>query len=209
MNFEKLDELLERRDQQFVWARMGSTGGAARETKGMAVQHEIAPPLSSDDLEALESDYGHLKQLMALYRRTADMKLYRGPGINNFAFHIAHPARWSELKIEFEVRLAELRDDEKGAIVPAWISQDFIVFGNIPASGNCFIMPVTGDEAGSVYEFEWDSYEFFKEAEQLNAFIDRICSMDQTLLCRVASHMRYIDENTGLQWYIEKYRFAK
>jgi hypothetical protein len=53
-----------------------------------------------------------------------------------------------------------------------------------------------------VFEFDHDGFEFTHAADDLVDYVQRLLRLDSPTLANIASHMRFIDKNTGAQWWI-------
>ncbi len=76
-------------------------------------------------------------------------------------------------------------------IVPDWI-ETCLAIGETPCFGNYISVATEGAAAGRVFEFDHDGFEF-SEADGLR-------------LVKFASHMRFIDEDPMVQWWIRELR---
>jgi hypothetical protein len=53
-----------------------------------------------------------------------------------------------------------------------------------------------------VFDFDHDGFEFTHVADNLVDYVQRLLHLDSHALTHIASHMRFIDKNTGTQWWI-------
>lgn len=71
------------------------------------------------------------------------------------------------------------------------------MIGETPHSGNYILIATDGECAGQVFEFDHDGFEFTHAAEDLVDYVQRLLHLDSPTLANIASHMRFIDKNTG------------
>ena len=91
-------------------------------------------------------------------------------------------------------------------MLPSWI-EDYVVIGEIPNSGNYFLVPLKAPETGCVYEFEHDGFEFIKQADNVAEFIAKLCTVTDVLISEIRGHTRYFDGKTNTQWLADRYEF--
>ncbi len=115
------------------------------------------------------------------------------------AYFIASPSQWPEFDDYFRPWLDGGDEDD----LPEWID-DCLVIGEIPRSGNYLLVPTTGPDAGKVFEFEHDGFEFIELGNNLPDFVTRMLDLDSSRLTAIASHLRFITEGEGCQWWIKE-----
>lgn len=121
------------------------------------------------------------------------------------AYFVASPSQWSELDSYFRPWLDGLDEDEAADYLPTWI-EDCIVVGEIPQSGNYLLVPTSGPDAGKVFEFEHDGFEFLELGASLPDFVERTLDVDSRRLTAMASHLRFVTPNEGRGWWINELR---
>jgi len=207
-NFSSLDDLLQRKNQRFI-----CKGNRSRPEGFVAnIMHEVTPPLDPVKLELLRAQVADVPQLVELYRKYGsvrlylDTKMYEPWGHSCSAFYIADPEEWIDLKDGFQSWIEDLGKEEAEEILPSWINS-YVVIGEIPNSGNYFLVPMTGDELGSVYEFEHDGFEFIKHANSIVDFVSLISTPTDELVRAISGHARYFDGVSDTQWLARHYEF--
>ena len=90
--------------------------------------------------------------------------------------------------------------------MPAWIDS-FVVVGEVPNSGNYFLVPLEGDDRGKVFEFEHDGFEFIERGSTFAGFVEQISTVNEALLAEILGHTRYADGQSSVQWLCEQYLF--
>jgi len=122
------------------------------------------------------------------------------------AVYIARRDQWDELEQEFRAWLDGLSSEEIAEFVPEW-TQQCVVVGEVPSSGNYFMVPLAGSEAGCIYEFEHDGFEFIRHASDIESFVFGLLDPDSAKLTEMASHMSFVEqENWSEQWWIQEMR---
>lgn len=209
MDFAELHQLLARKNQRFICRDLGwPEPGPERLTAH--IFHEVSPPLDEALLEVLAAQLPEVPRLIALYAQFGSIRLYcdanEDPsGFRSSAFYIAHPDEWEDQKLGFQAWLEGLSKEEEAELLPAWIHDEYLVIGEIPHSGNAFLVPLCGPETGSVIEFEHDGFEFITQGDSIDDFIASLCVVTDSLLHTIGCHTRYYDGRTDTQWLPERY----
>jgi hypothetical protein len=196
--FESLENLINRKDQRFVCINGWPDPSPPEHV--VKIEHRVDPPLSPEKLEQLTQQLTELPELIQFYSRFGSLRLYSQINTDESAYYIAHPNEWSELKGYFN----DWIEDEEEEFLPSWIT-DYIVIGEIPNSGNYFVVPLIGENLGHVYEFEHDGFEFVERGASFAEFIDNLTTVNKNLLENILTHTRYQDERPDSQWLVEKY----
>lgn len=209
--FAELEALLARSNQRFIcrdlgWPQPGPDRFVAR------ITHEVTPALSAEELDELRRQVPEVPQLAELYARHGSIRLYCDTtfhepwGSYSSAFYIAHPDEWADLAVGFGDWLADLDEKERAERLPSWIDA-CLVIGEIPSSGNYFLVPLEGPDTGGVFEFEHDGFEFIRQGDSIAGFIARLSTVSDALLHDIACHTRYFDGKSDMQWLVERYEF--
>jgi hypothetical protein len=204
MDFSQLDSFLARKNQRFICIDNGWPKPDPERHIAM-LAHNYTDPLSAEELALLKEQIPAIPQLAAFYSRYGSLSLYCDTIGDDFAFYIAEPEEWAKLKTYFEGWLEHLDDDDRD-FLPEWLD-DYIVFGEVPHSGNYYLMPLSGTEAGKVFLFDHDGFEFTEEGHDLAAFIGKITTVNDALINEILSHTRYRDGKTDTQWLANSYAF--
>lgn len=141
--------------------------------------------------------------LQPFYQTYEHLTLYVDEATGEAAYHIASPSQWAALDNDFRPWLDDLDEDERADYLPPWID-DCIVVGEIPRTGNYLLVPASGSDAGKVYEFEHDGFEFIELGTSLSDFVLRALDPDARQLTAMASHLRFIADGDDAQWWIEE-----
>lgn len=203
--FEALHELLERRSQRFI-CRDGWPKPCPPEHT-VAIQHEVGPPLRTDELNLVRQKRDIPDDLAEFYKCFGFVRLFSQVDADESAYYIAHPDEWDELNDSFTDWIEDLTEEEKEEFLPTWIS-NYIVFGEIPASGNYYLMPITGDQSGAIFEFEHDGLEFIKRGNSISEFVSKLSTVTDQLLEEISGHTRYRDDRPDSQWMVAEYEYA-
>jgi hypothetical protein len=206
--YDRLEALLRRRNQRFVctddlWPAPSPARHVAR------IEHDVGPPADAAALAAVTARVGDLPEVIEFYRRFGAVRLFRDtvaaePIGFDSAYSIAPPGAWPALREAFEPWLDGLSDEERAAWLPAWID-DCIVIGEVPNSGNYFLLPLAGADRGKIFEFEHDGFEFIERAPNLAEFLDSLATVDDKRLDEIRGHTRYADGKTPTQWLCLQY----
>jgi hypothetical protein len=205
-NFSALDALLKKKNQRFICKDLGWPEPSL-ERHVAKINHDVTSPLSAEEIVNLNAQVPNIPQLVALYSKYGSIRLYCDSvfyepwGRHSSAFYIAHPDEWEELKDSFNDWIVDSDEDD---FLPSWLD-NYIVIGEVPNSGNYFLTPTVGEEAGHVYEFEHDGFEFIKRSDDIEGFIAEISTVNEGLIQEISGHTRYFDGKTDMQWLVERY----
>lgn len=162
--------------------------------KEVVFRHEFESPRNSKEIP-------NIGKLVDFYETFGDLTLYYDQISGDAAIYIANPIQWDELKVLFSDWL-DIVDEDEEDLFPEWI-ENYIVIGEVPASGNYFLMPTQGDKAGYIFEFEHDGFEFIETAKDIEEFIFNLLFPDGQSLVNMASHMRFVESGDyETQWWI-------
>ncbi|PKM04315.1 MAG: hypothetical protein CVV16_05530 [Gammaproteobacteria bacterium HGW-Gammaproteobacteria-6] len=204
-----LDTLLARRNQRFVcvdsgWPEPGPQRHIAQ------ISHQTEPGLDQETLDYIGQQLGDVAELLAFYQRFGELRLYCDNNESEHlgqasAFLIAHPSMWPTLRAEFDDWVDSLEDDEAEELLPGWLD-DFMVFGEVPNSGNYFLLALGPEQQGQVFEFEHDGFEFIARGN-FSTFINRLAEVNDDLLREISGHTRYSDGHSDTQWLCREYLY--
>lgn len=166
-----------------------------KETKVVAFRHQITDPVAVADLP----DIGRLREF---YGEFGSVLWYVDEVTGESAHHIAPVEAWAELDGEFRDWCAIVDPAEAEDYLPDWL-EGCLVIGEEPRTGNYILMPTVGPEAGAVYHFEHDGFEFDRHAGDLIAYAEKLLDLDDRALAFIATHMRFIEDGSDAQWWIE------
>jgi hypothetical protein len=200
---ESLETLLARRNQRFVCVDAGGPD-AVSGIFTASIVHHTEPPLGQVQLDQLGRLFGDIPQLTELYGRFGSVRLYVDSTGGDSAYYIATPDEWHGLKKHFEDWLEIVDDDEDR--LPTWLDE-YLVIGEVPASGNYYIVPTKGEELGKVFHFDHDGFEFTEVGVDISAFLEHISTVDEALIREIRSHTRYSDGDTEIQWLAREYLY--
>ena len=192
---DKLDALLKRKNQRFVcrdtgWPESGPDRHIAY------IEHVVGPPAPASVLAILLKRLRSLPQLAAFYERYGSVRLYCDTVGSDSAFYIADPDEWASLKTAFCDWIDLLDPEEEKELLPVWID-NYIVVGEIPMSGNYFLVPMSGETAGHVFEFDHDGFEFTDRGKDFDEFLDYVSTVDANFDRDILGNTRYSDGEIG------------
>ncbi len=162
--------------------------------KTIAFVHHVTPP---SGLEGVP-DVGRLRDL---YETVGSVVFYLDEKSGDAARHLAPPVEWEDLRASFLDWLDDLDEDERDDLVPDWVDT-CVVVGEVPHSGNYILVATEGPDAGRVFEFDHDGFEFTLQGEDMIDYVEQILEPDAALLTNFASHMRFIEGDSNVQWWI-------
>jgi hypothetical protein len=171
---------------------------AEKISKTVKFRHVAADPAEKPDLPEVPG-------LSSFYSTFGSLVMYLDDESGESAFYIAQPSQWDILKADFGGWLEGMDDEELDECVPPWVA-DCLVVGEVPRSGNYLLVPSAGPEAGKVYEFEHDGFEFIELGQSLQSFVERALTPDWRQLTGMASHLRFVVGDRSRQWWIREMR---
>ncbi len=192
MFLEDLKSEVESHSGTFLCERMSRR----EQTKVVTFSHVIGEPASSMEVPAM----GRLQDFVDTF---GSLLLYVDDQTGESAMHIASPSKWASLDSDFHDWIDQLNADERIEILPDWID-GCLVIGEEPKTGNYILMPIIGDEAGAVYFFDHDGFEFTRKANNVIHYVQRMLSPDDRLLRDMATHMRFVEDDPMIQWWIRE-----
>jgi hypothetical protein len=159
------------------------------------VLHRLNPPATALQLWELRSSLGpHAAEAEAVYARHNGFVLYQDPMSNAAGIEALSIRRWSEAATEVRGRLSDyFRHQDPDRILGG------VAFAHVPQSGNFFVIPVDGPNAGKVFYTNHEGgYELF--AGGFDGFVQRVTTEPAALMFELGSHTRYSDGKTDVQW---------
>ncbi|MFB1490961.1 MULTISPECIES: hypothetical protein [unclassified Thiocapsa] len=168
------------------------------ETKFVRFTHSVDPPGGHADLPAVG-------RLGDFYETFGSILFYHDDKSGDAGKYIAHPSQWEDLHGAFSAWIEDLAQEERDECVPAWV-RTCLVIGETPQSGNYILVPIEGPEVGHVFEFDHDGFEFKDEAEDVVEYVKKLLKPDSSTLSKIASHMRFIEGDPMVQWWIRELR---
>lgn len=190
MTLATLRAAVESHTGTFLCERINHPG----QTKVAHFRHVVGQPEAGADVPAV----GCLREFVETF---GSVVFFQHDATGEAAKHLAPPSQWTELHSDFSDWIDQLDEDERAEILPDWIDH-CLVIGEEPRTGNYLLMPVDGPDAGAVYLFDHDGFEFTREAADVAAFIERMLAPDDMTLTGIASHMRFIEGDPMVQWWI-------
>lgn len=171
----------------------------AGETKVVHFRHRVETPTPVEGLPAL----GRLADFFDTFGSAV---FYETPKTGDAAVHIAAPSEWRTLGDDLRDSFDSLSDEERAECLPPWV-ETCLVIGEMPRTGNYVLMATEGDEAGHVFEFDHDGFEFSHQATDLVDYTRRLLALDAQRLAVFASSLRFVEgDDWMIQWWIEEMR---
>ncbi len=137
------------------------------------------------------------------YETFGSVVFYADANSGEAAKYIANPSEWPALRSDFTAWFDHLTDEERAEIWPDWFDT-CLVIGEVPAAGNYLLMAATGDKAGHVFLFDHDGFELIDCANDLVDYVEKLLAPNDQLLLEMASHMRFIEADESIQWWIRE-----
>ncbi|MDR0250705.1 MAG: hypothetical protein LBI35_05290 [Burkholderiales bacterium] len=172
------------------------------EAKVVAFRHKTTPAMPADELNRIP-DIGRLRDFYAIF---GSILFYHDEKSGDAARYIAPIAEWSDLRNRFAMWIDDLSKEEQEEYISDWVAS-CLVIGEEPHSGNYVLMATEGTEAGAVFHFEHDGFEFNLQTGDLLDYAENLLDLDSAGLAYIATHMRFQDnDGCSAQWWIEELR---
>lgn len=166
-------------------------------TKTVPFIHQIEPP-------QVGLDVPNVGDLQDFYKSFGSLIMYVDEASFDAALMVAAPSEWPRLESEFS-DWTDMVDDEEEDVFPGWFGSHRVI-GEIPGTGNYVLAVTDGDEAGSIYVFDHDGFEFSKLGQNLESAILAMLQPDESIFIEMASHMRFISGDSMQQWWAKELR---
>ena len=166
------------------------------------VRHETNPPASPEALAEVAGLPEQVSEsLKDFYKRRNGFTLYRDTLSEAAGIRLFRIEEWGEaaaLMLEAYEHLGE--DEDPDHVV------DGLVMGEVPQSGNYFVMPTRGAQIGEVFYVNHDGWYEAPFAQDFNGFLLRVIEEPARLLSEeLGCYTRYSDGKTETQWIPERY----
>ncbi len=178
--------------------------------KTVPFEHLALPPVPGQ-----APAFGRLPEF---YEACGGVVFFSVPGSQEAARRLLPPPAWPALHAECAAWFDGLSEAEWSDCVPEPLWQrdaqgrctlDALVIGDTPHSGNYVLMAARGPQAGQVYEFDHDGFEFTSIPPDIVAYAQRCLNPDASRLLDYASHLRFVEDGDySRQWVARQLRWA-
>jgi plasmid stabilization system protein ParE len=169
-----------------------------KNTKVVEFSHRVAPAVANVGVP-------NVGRLQDFYDTFSSIVFFVDERSGDAGKHIASPDQWAELDEEFRGWIDHFSEEEREEYLPEWVDT-CLVIGEEPRTGNYLLMATSGEDEGKVILFDHDGYEFIEEAKDIIAYVEYMLAPDNQLLVGMASHMRFIEDDQPVQWWIRELR---
>jgi len=168
------------------------------------VRHILRPPASNDAVAKIQEMLGsHASQLLPFFRKHDGFVLYRDTLSDAAGIELLPVAEWQLASDGMRDLLEYLADDPESD--PDHIYTG-VAIGEVPHSGNYFVVPIEGPSAGKVFYANHDGWYESPFAENFDEFLAHVTREPARLLAEeVGCYTRYSDGKTDTQWIPEEY----
>lgn len=194
---QSLEELISKNME--VTFRCEAAGGAGGEFI-VTTKSEILPPACDSEIQDIKDRLKeHSLEFIEFYRRYGGIS-FHSECANGASTLCVHPVQnWDRLFSEMAEWFEMVDEDELEESGIDWI-ENCIVFGEVPNSGNYFLMPLTGSENGKVIYQDHDGFEPEVYANSFNDFLVKFLSQPIEQVERLGCYTRYSDGKNQKQW---------
>lgn len=194
MRLDELEKAVLKHSGEFLCERVHDK----TKTKTVRFTHSVDAPDGQPDIP-------DVVRLVDFYETFGSILFYHDHKSGDAGKYIAHPSQWADFHDSFSSWLEDLSEEEYEECVPVWIGT-CLVIGETPQSGNYILVPTEGPEAGHIFEFDHDGFEFKDEAVDVVEYVKKLLKPDSHTLAEIASHMRFIEGDPMVQWCMRELR---
>jgi len=180
----------------------GGRSAATMRTFVARLRHVLNAPATAQDLALLKSVLGvHASQFEEIYAAHDGFVLYKDSLSDAAGIEALPIAQWREAGDEMRQWFENLDDESDPDHIRSGVA-----FATAPQSGNYFVMPVEGPNAGKVFYANHDGWYESHFAIDFSEFIIRVTNNPVHLLSEeLGCYARYSDGKTPIQWIPECY----
>lgn len=176
-----------------------ANGLMARRRKKIVVFKDVVT--FQDDVE----DVPALGRLREFYKTFGSVLFYHDEKSGDAARRLAPTTEWEYLDAAFSDWIDDLNDEEREDTLPDWIGS-CLVIGEAPHSGNYILVATKEPAKGRIFEFDHDGFEFTEVANNVIDYAKKLLKPDAKRLTDMASHMRFVEGDPKVQWWIREFR---
>jgi hypothetical protein len=193
---QRLIEFTGRPNPAFVCTNAGGNGKPKRQFIAK-VHHVLNPPAEFGDLTVLRSRLGTLDpSIESVYEMHDGFTLFHDELSDAAGIDVLPIAGWEEAESELREWLDDFDSDNDPDCIRTGVA-----FATVRHSGNYFVIPVEGPNAGKVFYADHDGWYETHFAESFDDFVSRITSDPAKLLSEeLGCYTRYSDGKTSIQW---------
>lgn len=180
-----------------------AAGGASGELV-VKTKTEVLPPSDDDTISEIMSKFGSCsKEICEFYQKYGGISFHEQSESFAASLCIHPPDKWNELKEEMSGWLEMMDEEELEESGIDW-ADSCVVFGEVPSSGNYFLIPLSGSNSGKIIYQDHDGMEPEVYADSFNQFIIKFLSDPVGQIEHFGCYTRYSDGTTDKQWMPEE-----
>jgi hypothetical protein len=182
-----------------------TNGGRSEKTKRQfvaSVYHVLNSAASTQDLAILRSLLGaQASQFEEVYSAHDGFVLYKDVLSDAAGIEALPVARWDEAGEDMRQWFADLAPEDDPDHIRSGVA-----FATVPRSGNYFVIPLDGPNAGKIFYADHDGWYDAPFADGFGEFIRRVTKDPAVLLSEeLGCFTRYSDGKTSIQWIPESF----
>lgn len=163
----------------------------------------IGPPASGSSLAAVTKLCGDTSPVLKRFVELHDgVLLYRDSKSDAAGIEFFKAAQWQSRTEEMRESMTAMGFEVDD--MPDWFHRG-IVFGEIPHSGNYFLIQPDGAEVGQVFYCDHDDFKTEAIAASFGALLNMIVDDPPGFLYQCGCFTRYSDGKTDIQWIPKEY----
>lgn len=193
--FDLLESFVSARNQRFVCSLAGPFEADRRQT--FPVVHYLRPPASADLLRDIE-ECPAASQVLDFYHFCDGGLLFLDPEADGVGLELLRSSTWQLLGAAIRDSFRECDAQAR----PEWLDH-FLAFGEVGHSGNYFVLPTAGPQAGNVVYVDHEGPFVSVWAPNFESFFEQIREDPVDQLYRMGCFLRFHRDNE--QWIPERY----
>lgn len=192
---ELLELFVRTQNQRFVCSLAGAYESDRRQT--FQVEHRLREPASADSLKEF-SDCPAATQVVEFYTWHDGGILFRDPDSDTAGLDLLKSSTWLLLREAIRETFNFCPADNR----PEWL-EHFLAFGEVPHSGNYFILPTAGPDAGKVIYCHHEGPTADVWARDFETFLAQILDDPAGQIDRMGCFLRF--QRGDQQWVPERF----
>ena len=167
------------------------------------VSNHLGPPASEKELAKIGQLLGpNAGPFEELYQHHNGLILYQDCKSDAAGVKLYPVAQWLRQSNRMRREFHEMGWEDED--LPDWLNHG-IAFGEIPHSGNFFVVDPTRSDGDAVYYADHDDLECDPVAATLTELLDELCAAPADFLLSYGCYTRYSDGKTDTQWIPKEY----
>lgn len=176
---------------------------AAGQSEGTFVvktKTDVLPPATPESLEILKRRLGDLSsQFIEFYENWGGISFHEQTDSGAASLCIHPVENWDDLHSEMSEWFDMVDEEDLEDCGIDWLD-NCVVFGEVPQSGNYFVVPLSGQNKGKIIYQDHDGLEPEEYASSFSEFLQKFLTSPVEQIDHLGCYTRYSDNKTERQW---------